>query len=153
LSNKTTEEVHVRRIVLVIALVAALAAPAAALALPGPPPVICGTACDGGGGGWTGCTQSTATDHGGVWGIAGWQHYLIVNYCKVNGLITSLGITAHGCDTSGFAFCNVGPAWVASGGQGTGWGIIEGRAYYGTTANRLAGLSYTSSVHVWIYLG
>jgi hypothetical protein len=143
----------VRRILLVMGLVAAMAVPAAAAALPGPPPVICGTACDGGGGGWTGCTQSTGSDSGGVWGIAGWRHYLVVNYCKVNGLITSLSIVAHGCDTSGFAFCNVGPAWIASGGPGTGWGIIEGRAYYGTTVNRVTGLSYTSSVHVWIYLG
>jgi hypothetical protein len=148
----------VRRIVLWLTLLAVLAVPATASAHraeahAGPPPVVCGTACDGGGGGWTGCTQSTGTDHGGVWGIAGWQHYLIVNYCKVNGWITSLSIVAHGCDTSGFAFCNVGPAWLASGGVGTGWAIVEGRAYYGTTVNRVTGLSYTSEVHVWVYLG
>jgi hypothetical protein len=159
LSTKATKEVDVRRIVLWLALVGALVVPAAASAQPvvaakaGPPPVICGTACDGGGGGWTGCTQSSGDDGGGVGGIAAWHHYLIVNYCKVNGWITSLSIVAHGCDTSGFAYCNVGPAWISSGGVGTGWGIIEGRAYYGTTINRVTGLSYTSSVHVWIYLG
>jgi hypothetical protein len=144
-------EVNVRRIVLILALLAALAVPAAAAAAQ--PPVICGTACDGGGGGWTGCTQVTGSDHGGVWGIAGWRHYLVVNYCKVNGFITSLSITAHGCDTSGFAFCNVGPAWVSSGGVGTGWAYLEGHASYGTTANRLTGLSYSSVANVWIWLG
>jgi hypothetical protein len=144
-------EVNVARIVLILALLAALALPAAAAAAP--PPVVCGTACDGGGGGWTGCTQVTGNDQGGVWGIAGWHHYLVVDYCKVNGLITRLSITAHRCDTSGFAFCNVGPAWVTSGGVGTGWAYLEGHATYGTTINKLTGLSYTSVANVWIWLG
>jgi hypothetical protein len=115
--------------------------------------VICGTACDGGGSGWSGCTTVTGNDQGGVPGIAFWHHYLVVSYCKVNGLITSLSIVAHGCDTSGFAFCHVGPAWVSSGGVGAGWAYLEGHADYGTTINRLTGLSYTSVANVWIWMG
>jgi hypothetical protein len=142
----------VRKILLCLAVVAALAVPAVASAK-NPGDMICGTACDGGGGGWTGCTTTTGDDSGGVWGIAGWHHYLVVYYCKVNGWITQLSIVAHGCDTSGFAFCNVGPAWVFDGGVGTGWAYLQGHAYYGTTINRVTGLSYTSVVYVLIPLG
>ena len=142
-----------RKLLLCLAVAAALAVPAAAVARDDPGDMICGTACDGGGGGWTGCTTATGDDSGGVWGIAGWHHYLDVYYCKVNGWITELSIIAHGCDTSGFAFCNVGPAWVYSGGVGTGWAYVQGHAYYGTTINRVTGLSYTSVVYVWIWLG
>jgi hypothetical protein len=143
----------VRKILLCLAVAAALAVPAAASARDTPPDTICGTACDGGGDGWTGCTTVTGEESGGVWGIAGWHHYLIVYYCKVRGLITELSIVSHGCDTSGFAFCNVGPAWIYSGGVGTGWAYLQGHAYYGTTINRVTGLSYTSVVYVWITLG
>ena len=144
-----------RRFLLGLAVAAALAVPAAATAQVAPPhtDVICGTACDGGGSGWTGCTTVTGNDQGGVPGIAFWHHYLVVYYCKVRGLITQLSITAHGCDTSGFAFCNLGPAWVSSGGVGSGWAYLEGHAYYGTTVNRLTGLSYTSVANVWIWMG
>jgi hypothetical protein len=152
-ANRQRKEEHVRRFLLGLAVASALAAPAAATAQVGPPPVICGTACDGGGSGWTGCTTVTGNDQGGVPGIAYWHHYLIVYYCKVRGLITKLSIVAHGCDTSGFAFCNLGPAWVSSGGAGAGWAYLEGRAYYGTTVNRLTGLSYTSVANVWIWMG
>ncbi|HEV8103367.1 MAG TPA: hypothetical protein VGP69_06510 [Gaiellaceae bacterium] len=144
-----------RRLLLGLALATALAVPAAASAqvTPPQPGVICGTACDGGGSGWSGCTTVTGNDQGGVPGIAFWHHYLVVDYCKVNGLITSLSIVAHGCDTSGFAFCHVGPAWVSSGGVGSGWAYLEGHADYGTTINRLTGLSYTSVANVWIWMG
>ena len=142
-----------RKLLLCLAVVAALAVPAVASAKEAPGDVICGTACDGGGGGWTGCTTATGEESGGVWGIAGWHHYLSVYYCKVRGLITQLSITVHGCDTSGFAYCNVGPAWLFDGGVGTGWAYLQGHAYYGTTINRVTGLSYTSVVYVLIWLG
>jgi hypothetical protein len=149
-------KITMRNVLAGLALVVALAVPAAASAASAQSPggVICDGSCDGGGiNGWTGCTTTTGTDSGGVSGIAGWRHYLVVSYCKDDGLITSLSIAAHGCDTSGFAFCNVGPAWVTSGGVGTGWAYLEGHAYYGTTLNRFAGLNYTSVVHVWIWMG
>jgi hypothetical protein len=143
----------VRKLLLCLAVVAALAVPAVASAKEAPGDVICGTACDGGGGGWTGCTTATGEESGGVWGIAGWHHYLSVYYCKVRGLITQLSIVVHGCDTSGFAYCNVGPAWLFDGGVGTGWAYLQGHAYYGTTINRVTGLSYTSVVYALIWLG
>ena len=143
-----------RKLLLCLAVVAALAVPAAASAKEAPGDMICGGVCDGGGGGgWTGCTTAVGEESGGVWGIAGWHHYLHVYYCKVGGFITELSITVHGCDTSGFAFCSLGPAWVYSGGVGTGWAYVQGHAYYGTTINRVTGLSYTSVVYALIWLG
>lgn len=142
-----------RKLLLCLAVVAALAVPAVASAKGSPGDMICGTACEGGGGGWTGCTTVTGEESGGVWGIAGWHHYLSVYYCKDQGLITQLSIVVHGCDTSGFAFCHLGPAWVYSGGVGTGWAYVQGHAYYGTTINRVTGLSYTSVVYALVWLG
>ncbi len=57
-----------RRLMLGLALATALAVPAASSAQLAPPrpDVICGTACDGGGSGWTGCTTVTGNDQGGV---------------------------------------------------------------------------------------
>lgn len=142
-----------RKALLMFALLAALAVPAVATAGKTPVPgVICGTACDGGGGGWSGCTQQTADDHNGIRWLSYYRHYLIVNYCKVNGLITSASIVAHGCDFEGAAACTTGPAWLESGGVGTGWATFTGRAYY---IGALGGVAFagTSSVTVNIPLG
>jgi hypothetical protein len=119
-----------RKAVLVLALVAALAAvgSAAATKLPVQPQVICTGSCDNGGtGGFTGCTQLTA-DHSANVGVASIHHYLVVNYCKNNGWITSLSIAAHGCTTGGLVTCDAGPAYVTSGGVGSGWANITGSA-------------------------
>ena len=61
------KEEHVRRLLFGLALAAAFAVPAAATAQVKPPQtdVICGTACDGGGSGWTGCSTATATTRAG----------------------------------------------------------------------------------------
>lgn len=142
-----------RKALLIIALLAALAVPAASSAAKGPiGDVICGTACDGGGYGWTGCTQVTATDSNGIRWISYYRHYLVVNYCKVNGLITSASIVAHGCDFEGTAACTTGSAWLVSGGVGTGWASFTGRAYY---IAALGGVPFagTSTVNVDIPLG
>ncbi len=109
-----------------VALVAALALPVAAQARSGPP-VICGTACDGGGGGWSGCTQQSAS-HSANLGVVRIDHYLIVSYCKSYGVITSISIAAHGCDTAGFVSCTTGPAWQTGGGVGYGFATFEARA-------------------------
>ena len=53
-----------RKALLILGVLAALAVPAAATAKA--PPVVCGTACDGGGSGWTGCTSQTASDSLGI---------------------------------------------------------------------------------------
>jgi hypothetical protein len=121
---------HMRTWLLTFGLLAALALPAGAVAAGGGPPhdVICGTACDGGGGGWSGCTQAQASRSASVWPFASLRHYLIVSYCKRNGTITSISIAAHGCDTSGVASCSAGPAWQSGGGVGYGYATFEAHA-------------------------
>jgi hypothetical protein len=117
-----------RKLVLAAMLVA-LAIPAGAAAAGGSiGDVVCGTACDGGGGGWTGCTQVQAAHSASVWPFASIRHYLVVSYCKRNGTITSLSIAAHGCDTSGVASCGAGPAWQTGGGVGSGYASFEAHA-------------------------
>lgn len=120
---------HVRKALLILALLAALAVPAGAAAAGGSiGGVICGTACDGGGGGWSGCTQLSTSHSASVWPIASISHYLVVSYCKSNGTITSLSIAAHGCDTGGVASCSVGPAWQTGGGVGSGYATFQAHA-------------------------
>ena len=122
-----------RKAVLVLALAAALAAVggASAAKAPGPPAhpnVICTGSCDNGGtGGFTGCSQRTAERSANA-GVAAVHHYLVVNFCKNNGWITSLSIAAHGCTTAGLMSCDTGPAYVTSGGVGSGWADIVGYA-------------------------
>ena len=116
-----------RKALLIAGLFAALAAPAAAVAKV-PAPVICGTACDGGGGGWTGCTQQVESHSASIPLVASVRHYLIVSYCKQNGTITSISIAAHGCDTGGMVSCSTGPAWQTGGGVGAGYASFEAHA-------------------------
>jgi len=115
-------------------LVLALGVAGTVTAAPTPVPnVICGTACVGGGGGWSGCTQQTASHSAGLPYFSSVKHYLVVSYCKRNGTITSISIAAHGCDTSGFAFCHVGAAWQTGGGVGYGFATFEAHATWGVT--------------------
>lgn len=141
-----------RKALLILGVLAALAVPAVATAKAPPPRVICGTACDGGGGGWTGCTQQTASDTQGIRFLSWYRHYLVVNYCKVNGWITSVSIAAHGCDYEGVMACVTGPAWLVSGGVGAGWASFTGHATY---VGALAGVPWagSSTVNVNIPLG
>ena len=123
-----------RKALLIIALLAALAVPAASSAAKGPiGDVICGTACDGGGGGWTGCTQQTESHSGGIPYVATVRHFLVVSYCKQNGTITSISIAAHGCDVGGIMYCYVGAAWQTGGGVGAGYATFEAHASWGST--------------------
>jgi hypothetical protein len=115
----------VRKALLLLGLMAALAVPAVAAAK-APPPVACGPQCTGGGG-WTGCTSTTAS-HSGSFLFTSIRHYLVVSYCKSNGIITSLSIAAHGCDTSGLVTCSVGPAWQTGGGVGSSSATFEAHA-------------------------
>jgi hypothetical protein len=119
----------VRKAVLILGLLAALVVSAGATAATTPAPgIICGGPCDGGGGGWTGCTQLQASHSASIWPLISIRHYLVVNYCKTNGRITSLSVAAHGCDTSGLASCGVGPEWVTGGGVGSGYATFEAHA-------------------------
>jgi hypothetical protein len=138
----------VRTALSLLALAAALLAPAASAsptAKAPTPRVICGTACDGGGGGWSGCTQTSASDSGGIPYVAGYRHVLVVSYCKRYGVITSVSIAAHYCDTSGFVGCMPGPAWQTGGGVGYGYATFTGRA---TWTGTIAGAPYNSTTVV-----
>jgi len=149
--QRQRKEKLVRKALLILGVLAALAVPAAATAKA--PPVICGTACDGGGSsGWTGCTSQSASDSVGIPYISYVRHYLVVSYCKVNGWITSVSIAAHGCDYQGAAFCSLGPAWQTGGGVGSGYATFTGHASYVGT---LGGVPFagTSVVNLTISLG
>jgi hypothetical protein len=124
----------VRKVLLIIGLLAALAVPAGAVAAKPPTPyVLCGAACGDPGGGWTGCTSQTESHSASVPFVASIRHFLVVNYCKRYGVITSVSIAAHGCDASGFGACSVGPAWQTGGGVGAGSASFEGHAQWSLT--------------------
>ena len=120
-----------RKALLMLGLMVALAVPAAATAAP--PHVLCGPGCNNTGG-YTGCTTAS-NDHSANVGVASIRHYLVVSYCKQYGIITSVSIAAHGCDTSGLATCSTGPAWQASGGVGSTSATFEAHASWGVTIN------------------
>jgi hypothetical protein len=122
----------VRKVLLLVAIVAALAGAsvAGATTTPPSPHVACGPTCNGGSSGWTGCTQQRANHSASVAFLVSINHYVVVNYCKVNGIITSLSIAAHGCDVNGLISCSPGPAWVSGGGVGSGWATIEAHALW-----------------------
>jgi hypothetical protein len=137
----------VRKVLLIVGLVAALAVPGAALAGSGkqvpPPPVACGGPCDGGGGGSTGCWQYEWWSSGGIQYYSYFKHYLVASWCKSNGTITSLNVVVHGCDTSGFGACSTGPWWTTDGGVGYGWWSFEAHANVSTTLAKLFGYNFT----------
>ena len=141
-----------RNALLTLGVLVALAVPAVATAKAPPPPVICGGVCDSGGTGWTGCTSQSASDAQGIRWVSWFRHYLVVSYCKVNGVITSASIAAHGCDYEGVIVCSTGPAWLTSGGVGTGWATFTGHATY---IGAIAGVPWagTSTISVNIALG
>lgn len=129
-----------RKSILLLVVVAALvAAGTAAAGVVPPPQVTCSESCGGGGGGFTGCSSQTASHSANV-GIASIRHFLVVNYCKRYGIITSIGIAAHACDTYGLISCSVGPAWKTGGGVGSGSATYEAHATY-----TVAGLPFTST--------
>lgn len=114
-----------RKALLMLGLVAALAVPALAAAK-APPPVNCGQCINSGG--FTGCAQVTASHSASVSFLASIRHYLVVSYCKSYGIITSVSIAAHGCDTSGLVSCSTGPAWQTGGGVGSSSATFEAHA-------------------------
>ena len=133
-----------RKLLFLMALVGALAVPAAGLAQ-APAPVICGTACDGGGGS-TGCWQASWWRDRGIQYVDYSHHVVVAQWCKSNGIVTSFQITQHYCNVSGFVQCSVGPAYLTGGGVGFGWVTFVGFANVQTTPGRLAGWSLTDEV-------
>lgn len=118
-------------LILIVAAVAALGTVSVATAATEAPGVNCGPTCTGGGG-WTGCTTVSTSRSASVSVVAGITHYVYVSYCKRSGIITSISIVAHGCDTSGLMLCSTGPAWVSGGGVGSGWATVEAHANWRT---------------------
>jgi hypothetical protein len=128
----------VRKALLIIGLLTALAVPVGATAAKTPPPnVLCGPGCGDPGGGWTGCTQQTESHSSGIPFVASIKHYLVVNYCKRYGIITSVSIAATGCDASGLGACSAGPAWQTGGGVGSGFASFEAHAQWSLTVTPL----------------
>ena len=121
-----------RKMIMVLAIGATLAlagsAAAASVNPPNKPTALCGSGnCLGGGGGFTGCSSTSGSRSANI-GLASVNHYVVVNYCKSNGTITSISIAAHGCDTNGLITCDAGPAWVSSGGVGSTSATVEAHA-------------------------
>lgn len=121
-----------RKAILILAILGALAVAGTAAASPGAPRVTCGS-CGGGGGGFTGCANITAAHSASVSVFASIRHYLVVRYCKTYGIITSVSIAAHGCDTSGLVSCSPGPAWLTGGGVGHSSASFEAHAGWKVT--------------------
>jgi len=137
----------VRKAFVVVGIALALGV-CAATASAGIQPVICGTACDGGGGGWTGCTQLRVDHAAGLPYLSHVDHFLVVGYCKSRGIITSISIAAHDCSVGGLAFCHVGSAWQTGGGVGSGWATFEAHATWGVTVVPLYNNSDTLTLTV-----
>ncbi|HWJ33134.1 MAG TPA: hypothetical protein VNR59_12415 [Gaiellaceae bacterium] len=122
-----------RRASLLLVLVAALAFVGAAAASPGSQ-VACGGGCNPGGG-FTGCKTISASNSSGAWLVYSIRHVLVVSYCKRNGVITSISIAAHYCDSSGLVSCSPTAAWMTGGGVGNTWATFEAHAQW--TVNTL----------------
>jgi len=117
--------------VLLVALAIGCSLPAFAAAANHLPATTCAS-CTGGGGP-TGCWQVTGDHSAGLPYVSWVRHYLVVNFCKSNGVITSVSIVAHGCDVRGVAFCHIGPAWKTTGGVGSYSASFEAHATWGVT--------------------
>jgi hypothetical protein len=144
--QRQRKERLVRKVLLMVGMVLALAVAGTATAAKVPAPdVLCGASCGQNGGGFTGCSQSTASDSNGIPYIAHYRHYLVVNYCKRYGIVTSVSIAAHGCDIQGLTVCSTGPAWQTGGGVGSSYASFTGHATWWGTIN---GIPYASSISV-----
>jgi hypothetical protein len=125
--------VEVRRVLSLLVLVGALTVVGAAAAAPGSS-LACGGSCDPGGG-YTGCKTVSASNSASAWLIYSIRHVLVVSYCKRNGVITSISIAAHYCDSAGLVSCSPTAAWQTGGGVGSTWATFEAHAQW--TVNTL----------------
>jgi hypothetical protein len=124
-----------RKVLVLLCALTALAVTGAAVAAPVPPPrpnVLCGPSCDPGSG-FTGCKSTSASHSSSVWAIYSIRHVLVVNYCKRNGVITSISIAAHYCDISGLVSCSPTVAWLTGGGVGSTWATFQAHAVWSVT--------------------
>ena len=104
-----------RKLFLVLAVVAALAVTGVASAAGGPRgDVACGPGCDPGGG-WSGCKTIEASHSSSLWYVYSVRHAFRVSYCKSGGVITSIWGQTNYCDVSGIASCSP-TVWFQTGG-------------------------------------
>ncbi|HST14419.1 MAG TPA: hypothetical protein VLJ44_06165 [Gaiellaceae bacterium] len=122
-----------RRVLSLLVLVAALSVVGAAAAAPGSS-VACGGTCDPGRG-YTGCKTISGSHGASAWLVYSIRHVIVVSYCKRNGVITSISIAAHYCDSAGLVSCSPSAAWKTGGGVGSTWATFEGHAQW--TVNTL----------------
>ncbi|MGZ4292277.1 MAG: hypothetical protein ACXVQQ_06735 [Gaiellaceae bacterium] len=120
-----------RKAITLLALVALLGITSAAAAAGGAP-VTCGPGCNPGGG-YTGCKTIEASHSSSVWAVYSIRHVLDVQYCKRNGVISSISIAAHYCDVGGFVSCSPTVAWLTGGGNGSTWATFEAHAVWTVT--------------------
>jgi hypothetical protein len=122
-----------RKLAVLLAALAVLAVTGVAAAAVVPPPhVLCGPGCDPGGG-FTGCKSVQSSHSSSVWAVYSIRHVLVVNYCKRNGVITSISIAAHYCDIGGLVSCSPTAAWLTGGGVGATWATFEAHATWTVT--------------------
>ena len=139
-----------RKLIVLVALVAAIVVPGSALAgtgVPAPSVACGGQSCSGGGVGSSGCWSQLWWSNRGLPYLSSIHHYVIVNWCKSFGRITSFSIGTHGCDTSGFVVCQPAEAFLTSGGVGQGYATFEAHANYGLTLPKALGYNLTDIVY------
>jgi hypothetical protein len=120
----------VRKVIALLALAVALACAGTAAAASSQ--VLCGPGCNPPGG-YTGCKSIEASHSSSVWAVYSIRHALRVSYCKRNGVITSISISAHYCDVGGFVSCSPTSAWMTGGGVGSTWSTFEAHATWTVT--------------------
>jgi hypothetical protein len=119
-----------RKLFLLLAVVAALGGAGAASAASGVGGyVACGPGCDPGGG-WSGCRTIEVSHSSSLWYVYSVRHAFRVSYCKSNGIITSIWGQTNYCDVSGIASCSPTVWFQTGGGGGSKWATFEAHAQW-----------------------
>jgi hypothetical protein len=121
-----------RKLVLLLAVLAALGSTGAAAAsngIGGRGDMTCGPGCNPGGG-WSGCKTLEVSHSSGLWYVYNVRHAFRVSYCKSNGVITSIWGQTNYCDVSGIASCSPTTWFQTGGGRGSTWATFEAHALW-----------------------
>jgi hypothetical protein len=120
-----------RKLFLLLAVVAALGASGAASAAGGGHgDVACGPGCGDYGGGWSGCKTIETSHSSSLWLVYSVRHAFRVSYCKSGGVITSIWGQTNYCDVSGIANCSPTVWFQTGGGRGATWATFEAHALW-----------------------
>ena len=118
-----------RKLFLVLAVVAALGVTGGASAAGGGGGMTCGPTCDPGGG-WSGCKTIEVSHSSSLWYVYSVRHAFRVSYCKSRGVITSIWGQTNYCDVSGIANCSPTVWFQTGGGNGSTWATFEAHALW-----------------------